>query len=303
MMRIKSRLANACALVVVSGATSVCVPVGVAFAADTVIAKGGTIELGVEDVRSLVAALPDGAHSTTVSNLSSFEQLLRAEVVQRSVLSEARAKNFEHDPATMKQLQRIHDEALTRLWLASKATVPAGYPSEADIQTAYDSLRQNLPADYHLAQIYLAAPNGGDPAKLAAAFRKAGEIGNKMATADFAQLAREHSEQPESASKGGDLGFLPETNLLPEVLAAVRGLKPGEIVGPVKTTQGLHFLKLIERKPTTLPPMAEVHDRIVAALRTRRAQELEQSYVSEVASKLNITVNQIELAKLQANLK
>jgi parvulin-like peptidyl-prolyl isomerase len=74
-------------------------------------------------------------------------------------------------------------------------------------------------------------------------------------------------------------------------------------VGPIKTSQGLHFLKLVERRPTALPPLADVKSRIVAALRARRAQQLQQSYLSDLASKLNITVNQIELSKLQASLK
>lgn len=304
MTQNKVRLSSACVVLgIVSVWAPLSAPAATAPAADTVIAKGGSVELGAADVRSLVAALPDTARAPAVANLNSFEQLLRGELVQRSLLSEARAKGFDHDPTTTKQLQSVHDEALVRLWIASKAAVPADYPSNADIQTAYESLRKSVPTDYHLAQIYIAAPDGADPTKLAAAFRKAVEVSGKLATADFGQLAREESEQPETASKGGDLGFLQETKLLPEVLGAVRALKPGETAGPIKTAQGLHFIKLLERRPTTVPPLPEVRERIVAALRARRAQQLEQSYLADLAGKLNITVNEIELSKLQASLK
>jgi peptidylprolyl isomerase len=229
--------------------------------------------------------------------------LLRAEIVQRAILSEARTRNFEHDPATQKQLERLQQEAITRLWLESKTNVPAGYPSEADVNAAYEAARKAAPLDYHLAQIFIAAPDGADATKLAAAIRKTADIGAKIATTDFAQLAREQSEQPESAAKGGDVGLLPENRLLPELQAAVRGLKPGETIGPVKTSQGLHFLKLLEKKQEAMPPLPEVRERLVTALRARRAQELQQAYLNDIASKLNITVNQIELAKLQASLR
>lgn len=274
-----------------------------AHATDPIIAKGGTVELGPEDVRTLVASLPVNAHAPAVSDLNTLEQLVRAEVVQRAVLAEARAKNFDHDPATLKQLEHLQGEAITRLWLASKATLPAGYPTDADINAAYEAARKAVPVDYHLSQIFIAAPDGGDSAKLAAAFRKAGEISAKIANADFAQLAREQSEQPESAAKGGDIGVLPENRLVPEIHTAVRSLKPGETIGPIKTAQGLHFLKLLDKKPEPMPPLAEVRERIVNALRARRAQELEQAYLNELGAKLGITINQIELAKLQASLR
>lgn len=65
----------------------------------------------------------------------------------------------------------------------------------------------------------------------------------------------------------------------------------------------LHFLKLIERQQTPIPALAVVHERIVAARRARKQGELEQAYLRGLAAKLDITVDQIELAKLQGSLK
>jgi hypothetical protein len=169
-----------------------------AAAADTIIAKAGSVELGTDDVRTLVTSLPASSRAAAAADLATLEQLLRAEIVQRTVLSEAKAKMFDRDPATLKQLEHIQQEAITRLWLASKATVPAGYPSDADVNAAYEAARKAVPVDYHIAQIFIAAPDGGDPGKLAIALHRASEISAKMATADFAQLAREQSEQAAS---------------------------------------------------------------------------------------------------------
>lgn len=275
----------------------------VAAEAGAILAKGGSIELGSSDVQALVAALPDESRKSVHASLPALEQLVRAEIVQRSILSDARARNFDHDPNTAQQLERIRNEAMMRLWLASKATVPADYPSDADVKAAYEALRAALPVEYHLAQIFISAPNGLDPAKMTTALRKVVDIGGRLNAGDFAQLAKEQSEHADSASKGGDLGFLPAERMVPEILKAVSTLTPGQVIGPVKTAEGLHFIKLIETRPVVLPPLADIRQRLVEDLRLRRGQQLEQAYVKDLAGKLSISINEIELAKLQPALK
>jgi parvulin-like peptidyl-prolyl isomerase len=98
------------------------------------------------------------------------------------------------------------------------------------------------------------------------------------------------------------MGFVAEDRMVPAVAAAVRGLKVGAVAGPIKTAQGIHFVKLLESKPGAVPTLAQVHDRLVSAMRSRRAEALEQKFVSDYTAKLGVTVNQIELAKLQQSL-
>lgn len=64
----------------------------------------------------------------------------------------------------------------------------------------------------------------------------------------FAMLARLYSDDPGSASKGGDLGFVERGTLYPEFEAAAFNLKTGEISHVVKTQAGFHIIQMIERK-------------------------------------------------------
>jgi parvulin-like peptidyl-prolyl isomerase len=267
-----------------------------------VIAQGGSVELSAADVRTAVAALPESSRRVVHSNLPALEQVLRSEIAQRAILSEARAKGFDHDPKTLAQLGELQNEVLVRLWIASQAGVPTGYPSDAEIQAAYDAARAAAPAEYHIAQIFIRAPDGGDPATLGAALRKATDIASRVNSGTFAQLARDQSEDPQSASSGGDLGFIPGERMVANVYKVVRTMSPGQVAGPVKTSQGLHFVKVIEKRPMAIPPLPQVRDRITADLRARRAQQLEQAYVNQYAAKLGISINEIELAKLQSSL-
>lgn len=273
-----------------------------ASAGGELIAQGGGVALSGGEVRALLQALPDADRKLATGDAATLERLLRSEIASRALLAEARAKGFEQQPDTQAQLARVRDEALLRLWLASQAAVPASYPAEADIKAAYEANQKALtaPTQYRIAQVYIALP--ADPAPLAAALRKAGEVSAKLPGTDFAKLAQEYSKHAGSAARGGDMGWLPDNQLAPEVLAAVRSLKVGDEAGPVKGADGLHFLKLLDRKPGAALTLAEAHDALAAALRTRRANELAQAYLAALNGRLAISVNQIELAKLQAAL-
>lgn len=270
-----------------------------------IVAQAGAVELSSADVRALVAALPAEQRTQIAGNTQALEQVVRAELVRRAVITEAKAKGFDRQADTQLQLDRLRDEALMRLWMASKSTVPAGYPTENDVQRAYDENRQALtaPTEYRLSQIFIAAPNGGDPVKLAAALRKASDIAAKLPGVDFGKLAEQQSEHAESASRGGDLGYLAENRMLPEIAAAVRNLKPGETVGPVKTAAGLHFLKLADRKAGAVPALPQAREDLVKLLRARRAQELQNTYLQGLNAQLGVSVNQIALTKLAPFLK
>lgn len=271
---------------------------------DQIIAQGGGVSLGGADVRALIADLPATERQAASSNLNSLEQFVHAALVRRAMLADLKSSGFDRQPQTTAQLQGLRDDELLRLWVARASLVPSDYPSEAELQAAYAANKQALaaPTQYRLAQIFINAPDGGNPGKLAAALSKAVDIAHKLPTSDFAQLARSQSEDTQSASHGGDLGYLPADRMLPAILAAVRSLQPGQVAGPIKTAQGLHFLKLLDSKAGQVPTLEQVHDRLVVALRNRRAAQLEQAYLTSYDAKLGVTVNQIELARLQSTL-
>jgi peptidyl-prolyl cis-trans isomerase D len=67
-------------------------------------------------------------------------------------------------------------------------------------------------------------------------------------TLDFAEAAKEYSDDNTTADKGGDLGFLKKGDMDPAFDAAAFALKPGQISEPVRTPIGFHLIKVQERK-------------------------------------------------------
>jgi len=67
------------------------------------------------------------------------------------------------------------------------------------------------------------------------------------AGADFAELARKYSEDPGSASRGGDLGYMTEDDLTDAYAEVALKLEKGEISDIVRTVYGLHIIQLTDR--------------------------------------------------------
>ncbi len=81
------------------------------------------------------------------------------------------------------------------------------------------------------------------------AYQKAEMILKKLKQgADFAQLAKEYSDDPASAKRGGDLGWTKRGDLVPEFENVAFNLKDGEISGIVQTQFGFHIIQLLERR-------------------------------------------------------
>ncbi len=69
-----------------------------------------------------------------------------------------------------------------------------------------------------------------------------------LAGADFAKLAKEYSQDPGSASKGGDLGWLDPGATVPEFQAQFDKLQVGQISQPFKTEFGWHIVQVLGRR-------------------------------------------------------
>jgi peptidyl-prolyl cis-trans isomerase SurA len=65
---------------------------------------------------------------------------------------------------------------------------------------------------------------------------------------EFSMLARLYSDDPGSASKGGNLGFVEKGSLYPEFEAVAFNLRSGEISHVIKTRAGYHIIQLLERR-------------------------------------------------------
>ena len=81
------------------------------------------------------------------------------------------------------------------------------------------------------------------------ALRRARKLRTRIENGDdFAQLARSNSDDPGSASNGGELGWMNPGQTVPEFEQAMNALQPGELGRPVQSSFGVHLIQVLERR-------------------------------------------------------
>ena len=98
--------------------------------------------------------------------------------------------------------------------------------------------------EFHLAEVFLAAPTGADASQMAVAENIVKQV---RGGASFVAYARQFSEAA-SASVGGDLGWMRSEQLPDAVAPVVEALKPGQVSEPVRVAGGIQVVALIDER-------------------------------------------------------
>ncbi|MDD5200595.1 MAG: peptidylprolyl isomerase [Terrimicrobiaceae bacterium] len=263
----------------------------------TVLARVGNADITAADVRPYLANLDPGQEAALAKDPAALNQFLRTLIVQRLLLKEASAAQWGKQPEVIAQLDRVRENALAESYLGSVAKVPADYPTEADVQAAYDANKSAflVSRQFRVAQIYIAAPGGSDqaPAKLATV-----EKSLKSANADFAKLAAANSDEAASAERGGEVGWLAESQMQPGIRKAVTALSKGAVSAPLRLDDGWHILKILDVKEAYTASLAEVRDALVQRLRAAKARQLGEAYVTKLLEQNPVAINEIAVSQL-----
>ncbi|TFH01582.1 MAG: hypothetical protein E4H13_04505 [Calditrichales bacterium] len=122
--------------------------------------------------------------------------------------------------------------------------------SRREVEEFYEAYKDSLPSikeTVDISHILKQIKPGGSSAE--SAMKRMMEIKEKVDTgADFAQMAEQFSEDPGTATQGGDLGFIKRGDLVKEFEEVAFRLEPGEVSGVVETQFGYHLIKLIEKR-------------------------------------------------------
>ncbi len=104
--------------------------------------------------------------------------------------------------------------------------------------------------------------------------------------ADFAELARQHSNDLSSA-KGGELGWLFQGDTVPEFERAMDELKINQVSSPVQSPFGFHLIQVLERRTDEAGPERK---RLTArqALRERKSDEAYQDWLRQIRDSAHV---------------
>lgn len=250
-------------------------------------------------VQQIVAAVGDGGFVPDVS----ARRFLDAQLEERrlrelrfaadrlgaeAAVSEAEiTAYYEANPGRFERPARLQAEYLVFDRAAVEARVEI---ADEAVRAFYEGNPQRfgVPEERQARHILLSLDGNAEPAEVDRVMAEAKAIVDTLRQdpARFAELAREKSQDPGSASRGGDLGFFGRGMMVGAFEDAVFALEKGRIGDPVRSEFGVHIIEVTDIKPSSVKPFEQVREEIVAELRAqeagRRFAELAEQFANIV---------------------
>jgi peptidyl-prolyl cis-trans isomerase C len=191
------------------------------------------------------------------------------------------------------RLRRDLEEGLTvQKWVQEKV-IPAIAVSDADVQKFYEDHGDQMqePESVGASHLLVAVARDATAEQKAAGRKRAEELRARLvAGEDFAAVAREASQDPGSAPRGGDLGRVYRGQTVPEFESAAFALAPGALSDVVETQYGFHVIKVADKKPAGKLELVQVKDRIVQSLKQRALETKVRDTVQALGDKAKVEI-------------
>ncbi|MGA7869763.1 MAG: peptidylprolyl isomerase [Candidatus Binatus sp.] len=165
-------------------------------------------------------------------------------------------------------------------------------PTDAQIQQYYDEHRDLFvkdPGEAEIAHIAVKLPpNPTDAQKKAASEKIIKLYKEALKSKDFAALAKQNSEDAESAAKGGNLGYFRPGQLPPVVDKLVFATPVGQLTQIVESNLGFSFIKVLSRRGETISPLSEVKAKIAMFLLDENEDTVVKALLKKIAKSAKI---------------
>lgn len=186
---------------------------------------------------------------------------------------------------------QIRDQLITQR-VIEKLTAKAQDVSDADIKAYYEKNKARYNQKAAKKSSHILIKDGATAEKV---------LKDVLAGGDFAALAKKYSEDPASASKGGDLGW-PTQPYVPEFEAAVAKLKKGETTQElVKSQYGYHIIRVTDERAAKQQTLEEVRNEVKQAISQERRATAYQDYLNDLRKEAKIEI--LDPALVKAGVK
>jgi peptidyl-prolyl cis-trans isomerase SurA len=236
-----------------------------------------------QKIRDLNIVITDEELRQTIEDVKKQNNLTQESLV--SALSSQGVTFDQYKSQLREQLERIR---LMGQEVRSKIQV-----GENEVREYYDANPEKFGGDdsFRARHIFFRLPQDAKPDDVNKVLTRAMIVQQQaLGGADFTELAKKYSDDPQAANNGGELGTFKKGDMLPEIESAVTGMRSGEISGIVNTPAGFHVIKLEERKPGEVKPFNEAKGFVEELLFKKKSEERFKLWLEELRSAASIEI-------------
>ena len=189
------------------------------------------------------------------------------------------------DPDTTKSIR----EQLTLMRVVDREVRGLIMVAESDMKRYYQSHQDRFayPEEYQLSQILIKPRT---PEELSIARGRAEALLAAVKQGDsFEELALRFSDGSD-ASRGGRLGLVRQGELIPALEQALTSLQVGQVTGIVETTEGLHIVRIDDKKPRQFRPFEQVKTEIQSLVFQQKTEDQYQLWMADLKNKAYIEI-------------
>ena len=274
--------------------------------ADTVVAKGKGVEIKRSQLDEEIIRTKAGYAAQQRQAPPDLDQrVLDGLIGAKLILSRATDAEFNEKLGPSLRMQGLKREQWDKQQL-EQATIPAVLEREMKINVTDDEVKKYYdenPARFEEPEMVRAShillstrDMSTDPPKELPEDKKKEkrkQIDDLLKRArggeDFAKLAKEFSEDPDSKDKGGEYTFA-RGRMVPEFEAAAFSLSTNQISDVVTTQYGYHIIKLSEKIPAKKTELAKISPRIKDFLKSQAVQTQIKGYLENLKKEAGVEI-------------
>lgn len=260
---------------------------------DAVVAKIGDNKITLFDFNRIIGYYDAEKQKIFDSNPKLKEQLLQQYVQGMVIADLAKKQGFDKQPEIKAQMDLFLNSLLANEYLKREVTGNVSI-SEDDMKHYYNShkFEFKIPEMARASQILIQVDKNASEKDKKAAKEKAEDILKKIrAGEDFAKLASEYSDDQETKSKDGDMGFFPKNTTPKPIENAAFTMKPGEVSDIIEAPLGYYIIKAEGKKEQGMESFEDVKEKIKQRMLKDQTQAKLSEFINKAMKDANVEIH------------
>lgn len=267
-----------------------------------VLATAGDLMITEDDLNRIIEYYEPERKQAIEQNPQMKLMVLKQIVANSLIYRLAEESKFLERPEIKEQIKLIKEHFVTSLFLKEQVLKDISVDEE-EVKNYYQMHLNEfieVPEQVRARHIlFRLPPNPTEEEKKKVIERAENIIKLIKDGADFGEMAKIHSDDPGTKSRGGDLGFFGRGRMVKPFEDAVFSMKVGEISNPIQTNFGIHIIKLEDKREAKYKSFEKISDQVKKRAIEEKQKKAVLTYMENLFKNKKVHIN--EEAILQKN--